>query len=217
MEPPEQGQNYSVNIPLTTDVSSDPNCESRFLNSTFRCNMLVQQSTSPTQSSTRHPPLLQHLRKRWTSWSSGSQPGDSRRTRRRRPGQTGSRTRAVESKNTKNVEKNTKIQMKTKPKGSRTKARESSTRGLPATGSVPGWRTWTSPSSRLVQQPSMTILQPWLNLAFCRFSWWTVPRSCGSDSPSSSLLAKDSPRLSRSGWPSSTSSTWSTCSGSEVF
>ena len=30
------------------------------------------------------------------------------------------------------------IQMKTKPKGSRTKARESSTRGLPATGSVPG-------------------------------------------------------------------------------
>ena len=34
--------------------------------------------------------------------------------------------------------KNTKIQMKTKPKGSRTKARESSTRGLPATGSVPG-------------------------------------------------------------------------------
>ena len=64
MEPPEQGQNYSVNIPLTTDVSSDPNCESRFLNSTFRCNMLVQQSTSPTQSSTRHPPLLQHPRKR---------------------------------------------------------------------------------------------------------------------------------------------------------
>ena len=112
---------------------------------------------------------------------------------------------------------NTKIQMTTKPKGSRTKARESSTRGLPATGSVPGWRTWTSPSSRLVQQPSMTILQPWLNLAFCRFSWWTVPRSCGSDSPSSSLLAKDSPRLSRSGWPSSTSSTWSTCSGREVF
>ena len=35
-------------------------------------------------------------------------------------------------------QKNTKIQVKTKPKGSRTKARESSTRGLPATGSVPG-------------------------------------------------------------------------------
>ena len=41
--------------------------------------------------------------------------------------------------NLKQKYKNTqKIQMKTKPKGSRTKARESSTRGLPATGSVPG-------------------------------------------------------------------------------
>ena len=63
MEPPEQGQNYSVNIPLTTDVSY-PKRILMFLNSTFRCNMLVQQSTSPTQSSTRHPPLLQHPRKR---------------------------------------------------------------------------------------------------------------------------------------------------------
>ena len=113
MEPPEQGQNYSVNIPLTTDVSSDPNCESRFLNSTFRCNMLVQQSTSPTQSSTHHPPLLQHLRKRWTSWSSGSRPGGSRRTRRRRQGQTGSR--AI-SKNTKTQKKNTKYTNENKTK-----------------------------------------------------------------------------------------------------
>ena len=36
MEPPEQGQNYSVNIPLTTDVSSDPNCE------IFELNFQVQ-------------------------------------------------------------------------------------------------------------------------------------------------------------------------------
>ena len=43
--------------------------------------------------------------------------------------------------NLKQKYRNTKIQniqLKTKPKGSRTKARESSTRGLPATGSVPG-------------------------------------------------------------------------------
>ena len=46
MEPPEQGQNYSVNIPLTTDVSHLLICEN--YNTMCRSSTPVRQLTSPT-------------------------------------------------------------------------------------------------------------------------------------------------------------------------
>ena len=57
MEPPEQGQNYSVNIPLTTDVSHL--YENQIFNPNLRSNMPVLQLTSPTLS---YIPLLLLLR-----------------------------------------------------------------------------------------------------------------------------------------------------------
>ena len=190
MEPPEQGQNYSVNIPLTTDVSL---LLIRFVKITTQCAGPVRGSGNwhllpcVVSSSTLCPGTRrhdEHLDPEGPHQGlQEGQGGQDRRQQVRGRGEEG----AVQEVGVRQGESEDERHEQVFRAG------------------------WSLPSTTIPTTQSTFFNQ--LNFPFCRFSWWTVPRSCGNASPSSSLRAKDFPRLSHWGSPSSTSNTWSTYSG----
>ena len=190
MEPPEQGQNYSVNIPLTTDVSL---LLIRFVKITTQCAGPVRRSGNwhllpcVVSSSTLCPGTRrhdEHLDPEGPHQGlQEGQGGQDRRQQVRGRGEEG----AVQEVGVRQGESEDERHEQVFRAG------------------------WSLPSTTIPTTQSTFFNQ--LNFPFCRFSWWTVPRSCGNASPSSSLRAKDFPRLSHWGSPSSTSNTWSTYSG----